>query len=156
MQPSPFTSPILEDEDALHGARSGGLAMGASSMLDRGMRHGSQIHQRLAHGRGSTMHSQMQQHYSHTTRNSASSTLPIAEEEHADEVEDLDPYIRPDEGFSMHARPASAARAQRIMSAQAALGVTSGIARAKSAEEDEGGPPSDITGLVMKGTDDQG
>lgn len=156
MQPSPFTSPILEDEDALHDARSGGLAMGASSMLDRGMRHGSQIHQRLAHGRGGAMHSQTQQHYSHTTRNSASSTLPIAEEEYADGVEDLDPYIRPDEGFSMHARPTNGARAQRSISAQAALGGTSGIARGKRAEEDEGRPPSDITGLVMKGTDEQG
>lgn len=99
-QASPFTSPILEDEDALPSIGVSGSALGAAggitySILEKGRHHGAQMSHRAPFDNGSAV-SQPRQHTQHTGLHNAA--IPITEESPLNEEDDVDPYIRPDEG----------------------------------------------------------
>lgn len=116
----------------------GGVSIaGTSAVLDRGRRqgHGLQLHQRVPHRpQGQTQYQAHQHSNTRYKQDSAprGATLPIAEEavphEHEAE-EDVDPYIRPDDGAP-------------------------GTGPREVAEEDrhgdgDGGPSPDITGFAV-------
>jgi hypothetical protein len=112
-QPSPFTSPILEDEDALPGigVSGGGLGVAGgvtSSIIESGRQHGAHMSHRAPYGNSGTVPRQQQQprHVQHAGLRKAG--IPT-EENCSKEEDDVDPYIRPDEGgeSNMHGHPSS-------------------------------------------------
>lgn len=148
VQPSPFGSPIFEDEDNLppiENMVSRGFAGVVSPTRNRGRPHEGQVSHRVPHSgrRGSQ---QQQYDYNRATQERADErsnpSLHIKQEQHHLD-EDEDPYIRPDES--------RAASLGRNLGENHVLGDSTSVARedeGNQAKDGGGHPPSDITGVM--------